>query len=160
IEQHLSRFLLNPIVSVDVFAYNSKKYYVILDGGGLGQQVFAFPSTGNETVLDAISLIQGLAPVSSKKRIWVSRPSPCDHSCGKVLPVDWRAITEGGVTCTNYQLFPGDRVFVHADCLIAFDNWLSKILAPVERVLGVTLLGASVVNTIRNSGHFNTTSGA
>src|SRR5262249_9775432 len=34
IEKHLSRFFLNPQIAVDVFAYNSKVYYVILDGGG------------------------------------------------------------------------------------------------------------------------------
>jgi polysaccharide export outer membrane protein len=65
--------------------------------------------------------------------------------------VDWRAIVQGGSTCTNYQLFPGDRVFVDADCLIKTDLWLAKILAPVERVLGITLLGSSVVNSIRNT---------
>lgn len=153
IEQYLSQHLLNPTISLDVFAYNSKKYYVILDGGGFGQQVFALPATGNETVLDAISLVQGLAPVSSKRRIWVARPAPAGHGCAQVLPVDWRAITEGGVTTTNYQLFPGDRVFVSANRLIALDNWLSMVLAPVERVLGITLLGSSTVNSIRNNGN-------
>ena len=47
-----------------------------------------------------------------------------------MLPVDWRAITEGGSTCTNYQIFPGDRIYVGPDCLIKADNYLSKVLAP------------------------------
>ncbi|MCI0638628.1 MAG: polysaccharide biosynthesis/export family protein [Gemmataceae bacterium] len=152
IEKHLSEYLLNPQVSVDVFAYNSKVYYVILDGGGFGQQVIRLPVTGNETVLDAISQLQGLAPVSSKRRIWLARPAPAHLGCNQVLPVDWQAIVMGGSTATNYQIFPGDRVYVAADRLIAFDNMLSKILAPVERVLGVTLLGSSAVNSITNSG--------
>jgi polysaccharide export outer membrane protein len=151
IEKHLSQFLLNPQVSVDVFAYNSKVYYVIADGGGFGQQVIRFPITGNETILDAIANIQGLPPVSSKKRIWLARPSPATHHCNQILPVNWEAILAGS-TETNYQLFPGDRVYVSADRLIAFDNWLSKVLAPVERMLGITLLGASTYQTIRNGG--------
>src|SRR5262249_19518281 len=36
IEFHLSGTLLKPEVSVDVFAYNSKAYYVVTDGGGFG----------------------------------------------------------------------------------------------------------------------------
>src|SRR5207237_1323514 len=83
---------------------------VVLDGAGFGQQVFRLPATGNETVLDAISFVQGIAPVSSKRRIVLARPSPVHLGCNQILPVDWRAITEGGSTATNYQVFPGDRV--------------------------------------------------
>jgi polysaccharide export outer membrane protein len=153
IEQHLSEYLLNPQISVDVFAYNSKVYYVITDGGGFGQQVFRFPITGNETVLDAIANVQGLAPVSSKKRIWVARPSPVQLGCNQILPVDWRAITEGASTATNYQLFPGDRVYIAADRLIAIDNLLAKVLSPVERIFGVTLLGSSAIRSLEGSGN-------
>jgi polysaccharide export outer membrane protein len=39
IEEHLSRFIFKPEISVDVLAYNSKVFYVITDGGGFGQQV-------------------------------------------------------------------------------------------------------------------------
>lgn len=159
IEKHLSQYLLNPQVSVDVFAYNSKFYYVIADGGGFGQQVIRLPITGNETVLDAIANIQGLPPVASKKRIWLARPSPAHHGCNQILPVDWDAISAGASTATNYQIFPGDRVYVSADRLIAFDNWLSKVLAPVERLLGITLLGSSAVNSIRNSNGTGTGTG-
>ncbi len=150
IEKHLSEYLLNPQISIDVFAYNSKVIYVIFDGAGFGQQVYRLPVTGNETVLDAIGMVQGLAAVSSTHRIWVARPSPASAGCNQILPVDWHAITMAGSTATNYQLFPGDRLYVSSDCLIRFDNYLSKILAPVERVLGATLLGTSVAQNFQN----------
>lgn len=143
IEKHLSQFLSEPQVAVDVFAYNSKKYYVITEGGGLGDTVTQFPVTGNDTVLDAIANVQGLDSVSSKK-IWVARPTS-DNCKVQVLPVDWRAITAQGATATNYQLMPGDRVFIAEDGFIAFDNNLAKVLAPFERVMGFSLLG---VNTL------------
>lgn len=155
IERYLSRFLLNPEISLSIYAYNSKVYYVITDGGGYGQQVYRFPSTGNETVLDAISNISGLPAVASKRKIWVARPAPPGHPCDQVLPVDWNAIVEGGSTKTNYQIFPGDRIYVKADCLIAFDNTLAKIFAPIERVLGITLLGSTTVNSFRNNNNGN-----
>jgi polysaccharide export outer membrane protein len=149
IEKYLGNYFVNPQLSLDVEAYNSKFFYVIFDGGGFGQQAIRLPVTGNETVLDAITQVGGLAPISSKKRIWVARPAPPGVGCDQVLPVDWQAITEGGSTATNYQLFPGDRVYVAANRLIAFDNYLSQVLAPVERIFGITLLGATTVQTLR-----------
>ena len=43
IENHLSQYLLDPQVNVDVLGFNSKVFYVILDGGGYGQQVLRLP---------------------------------------------------------------------------------------------------------------------
>jgi polysaccharide export outer membrane protein len=144
IEQHLSQFLEDPEVSVDVFAYNSKVYYVITEGAGLGDTVTRFPVTGNETVLDAISNVNGLSSISSK-RIWISRPSP--HSGDvQILPVDWKAVTGHASTTTNYQVLPGDRVFVAENQLVAFDNGLGKLLAPFERIMGFSLLGLGTVS--------------
>lgn len=159
IEKHLSEYLVNPQVSLDVFAYNSRLYYVIVDGGGFGQQVFKLPHTGNETVLDAISAVQGLAPVSSTHHIHLARPSPANLGCNQVLPVDWRAITEGGSTATNYQIFPGDRIYIGPNGLIAFDNRLAQVLAPVERLLGITLLGANTYQTLKGNNNGSNNSG-
>jgi polysaccharide export outer membrane protein len=149
IEAHLSHTLLDPEVSVDVFAYNSKYYYIVTDGAGYGEQVYRFPSTGNETVLDAMSQIYGLPAVASKRRIWVARPAPADGTCYQILPVDWKAVTRGAATNTNYQLLPGDRIFVQAEPIIAVDTYLARFIAPVERMLGITLLGNSVVEAVQ-----------
>jgi polysaccharide export outer membrane protein len=140
IEGHLAQYLQDPQVALDIRAYNSKVYYVILDGTGCGEQVFRLPFTGNETVLDAIGLVHGLPPESSKKKIWVARPAPAGHPCDQVLPVDWRAITQGGSTATNYQLLPGDRVYVEGGPWICLDNALAHVLAMLKGALGFTLL--------------------
>jgi polysaccharide biosynthesis/export protein len=160
IEKHLSEFIDNPEISVDVYAYNSHYYYVIADGGGYGQQVIPLPSTGYETVLDAIGKIGGLPAVSSKRYIWVARPSPCCNGCSQILPVDWNAITQAGVTCTNYQIFPGDRIYIKADPWICADNWIAKILSPIERILGVALLAGSTAQTFSSIGTGTTTTTA
>ncbi len=155
IERWLSRWLQDPIVSVSIAGYNSKVYYVITDGGGLGEQVYRFPITGNETVLDAIANINGLPPVSNKRRIWLARPTPAQHGCYEILPVDWEAITEAGATATNWQVFPGDRIYVKADAIITLDNELAKILSPIERLFGATLLGSATVQSFHNNGNNN-----
>ena len=64
--------------------------------------------------------------------------------------MDWIGITQRGEGATNYQIMPGDRVYVRADRLIAFNNVLGKFLAIPERLLGVTLLGSQTVNSIRS----------
>jgi len=155
IQQHLATYFQDPEVAVDVVGYNSKVYYVVYDGGGAGQQVLRFPITGNETVLDAIGQMNGLATVSDHRKIWISRPSP---GCGvhQVLPVNWMAITEQGDVQTNYQVLPGDRIFVKAYPMVTADTTLARVIAPLERLFGVTLLGSQ---TVRSFGPNNNNNG-
>ncbi len=157
IETQLAKQLLEPEVTVDIAAYNSKVFYVILDGGGAGQQVVRLPVTGNDHVIDAISAVNGLSAVSDQDRIWVSRRTTM-HETDEIYPVDWAAITQRGKSDTNYQLHPGDRVFVHSDHLVTFDTRLARLFAPLERIFGVTLLGSSTVNSLNgrnNNGNNN-----
>jgi polysaccharide export outer membrane protein len=156
IEAHLREFFQDPEVSLDIVGYNSKVYYVVFDYGGAGQQVVRLPITGNETVLDGIGQVNGLPTVSDFRRMCLSRPAP-DNSCPQILPVDWRAIVEDGDTRTNYQILPGDRLLVKANPWVAADVKLARVIAPFERILGVTLLGSSTINSIRTNPNANTT---
>ncbi len=149
VEQHLTQYIHNPQVSVDVLAYNSKVYYVITDGGGAGETVDRLPSTGNETVLDAVAHIKGLPTVASKGAIWVARPSAEVGGPDQILKVNWNAIAQGAQTETNYQLLPGDRLYVKASPMITFDTRLAKLTAPFERLFGFTILGNGTVRTIQ-----------
>ena len=143
IERYLSQYLEAPEISLEIAGYNSKVYYIVTQGAGLGDGVYRFPITGNETVLDAISQINGLQQVASKQ-IWVARPTSVP---GKVqrMPVSWADITADGNANSNYQLLPGDRVFIAADKWITFDTALGKFIAPIDRIFGVSLLGVGTV---------------
>jgi polysaccharide export outer membrane protein len=149
IEAYLAQFLDEPEVSVDVFAYNSKVYYVVTQGAGMGDGVYRFPVTGNETVLDAIAQIHGLDAVSSK-RIWIARPT---DACGatQILPISWDAITAQASSGTNYQVLPGDRIFIANDPFVAFDNKLAKFTAPLERIMGFSMLGVGTATRFSGS---------
>ena len=140
------------IVIVDVLAYNSKRYYVITDGGGYGEQVYPFPVTGSETVIDAIANINGLPAVASRRNIWVARRCPHPNQPWQILPVDWVGITQHGLTETNYQIMPGDRIYVKAQRIITIDTAMARLFSPIERVFGITLLGSSTVNQISRRG--------
>jgi len=142
LERHLSRWFDSPEVSVDVRQFNSKVFYVVTEGAGLGDNIRRVPITGNDTVLDALSAVNGLSQVSSAT-VWVARPAPGGFGCEQILPVDYEAVTRGGSTETNYQIMPGDRVFVQADGLVAANTWLTKVTAPIERLLGMASLGSS-----------------
>jgi polysaccharide export outer membrane protein len=156
IEAHLSKYLYRPEVAVDVYAYNSKFYYVITDFAGNGEQVVRLPHTGNETVLDAVSHIGGLSAVSSR-HIWVARPAPTGCGDDQILPVDWCGITRKGQVKTNYQIMPFDRVYILGQPLTKFNTYLSRIIAPANQVFGTTLLGASTVTQIKAAGQSNGT---
>lgn len=131
IERHLAKQLLNPEVSVSVAATNSKVFYLILDGGMFGQQVLRMPLSGNETVLDAVSRVHGRWPMSASSTIWLARPVPARRSY-QILPVRWQQTVAAGETTTNYQLFPGDRLYVKTSFPAAFHNYLEQTWASVE----------------------------
>jgi polysaccharide export outer membrane protein len=150
IEAQLSQYLEKPEVSVDIFAYNSKVFYVIYDLGGNGQTVARLPITGNETVLDAVANLSGLSAVAATHNVYVARPAPACNGCDQMLPVDWNGIVRRGETATNYQLLPGDRVFVGADPFITLDTRLGRLLNPIERIFGFILLGNSTIVNLRD----------
>ena len=147
IQKQLAAYLVSPEPLVDVVAYNSKVYYIITQGAGLGDSVRRLPITGSDTVLGAISQVNGLSQVSSKK-ICVVRPSASDSGKATILPVDWDAITGRGATATNYQLFPGDRVFIAQDPQVTRSNLITAKTAPIERIMGIISLTTSTMSSL------------
>ena len=138
-------------MSVDIFAYNSKTYYVITQGAGQGDDVAQFPITGNETVLDAIAHLGGISQLSSHK-IFIARPAPNGVGCEQILPVNWAEISRGGSTATNYQLMPHDRLYIAEDPLVRFNSIVFKVTQPFERMFGFISLGTATLNQIRRFG--------
>lgn len=151
VQEHLKQYFDSPEVSIDVLGYNSKVYYVITDGAGMGDNVRRLPITGNETVLDAVSAVGGLSQLSSKE-VWIARPAPAGFGCEQILPVDYVAMTRGGASATNYQIMPGDRVFIAEDNVVGLNNVIGKFTAPIERLLGISSLGSSTVRGYQTLG--------
>ena len=112
IEKHLSKSLLNPVVSVDIAAYNSKVFYIIQKSDSGGDNVTTIPITGRETVLDALSRLQGLVDFFKVTSIRLVRISQDKSETS--LPIDYQAIITGRDTKTNYQIFPGDRLYIES----------------------------------------------
>ncbi len=157
IREKMSHDFVDPKVSISVYAYNSKGIYVITQGGGLGGELVRLPYTGNETVIDALSQINGLSYVSSS-RLWVARPNREEES-SVMLPVDWDGITQRADVSTNYQLLPGDRIFIAHNKIVAFDSAIAKLTSPLERILGFTLLGTGTASRLSGKVLDNTNGG-
>ncbi|HLJ12359.1 MAG TPA: polysaccharide biosynthesis/export family protein [Planctomycetaceae bacterium] len=149
VEEHLSHYIHQPEMQIDVLAYNSKVIYVISDGAGSGESLVRVPFTGNETVLDVMSQVDGLSEVSAKNNLWLARPGPHGSEVTQKMAIDWRGITQDAVTTTNYQLLPGDRIYVKADPLIVADSTIAKFTVPLSRLLGFTLLGNGTVRSLQ-----------
>lgn len=137
IEEHLSQYFPDPMIAIDVGAYNSKVIYVLIESAN-GESVAEIPYIGNETVLSVMSQIDGLAETTADWKVSIERS---DRSAAEAIemPVDWRAMTEERPRRTDYALFPGDRIFIRADPLIGADRFIAKLTAPVKRLFGFTL---------------------
>jgi polysaccharide export outer membrane protein len=151
IEEQLSHYLENPEVSVDVYGYNHMVYYVVLDQGDAALQIIRLPATGNETVLDALAQVNGLPPLTTRHHVWLARPAPAETGCDQVMPVNVPGITQCAETATNYQVMPGDRIYVKTDPMVRLDQMLAKIYSPVERTLGALLLGSATYQGLRGT---------
>jgi hypothetical protein len=56
---------------------------------------------------------------------------------------------------TNYQILPGDRVYILSQPLTKFDTYFARVLSPVQRAMGITLYGASTINAVKQIGQNN-----
>jgi polysaccharide export outer membrane protein len=118
IEKQLAEQLDRPQIALAVQAYNSKVYYIITAGGAAGDDVVRAPITGNETVLDAVANLGGIAQAAATK-MWIARPAPNGAGVEQILTVAWDEIARGASTETNYQILPGDRLFIETEAPLA-----------------------------------------
>lgn len=100
------------LVNVRLIDPQASVFYVL----GAVNSPGAYPYRGRETVLDAVLAAGDLADNARRCEIILARPTPVGE-CRTVLPVCWDNIVQLGDTTTNYQLMPGDRIFVPANGL-------------------------------------------
>ncbi len=94
-------------ISVRLISRQTKVYYVVGEVNSPGR----FQLSGHETVLDAIMQAGGLTDRASSDDIILNRPTK--PNCPRiVLPVCWKQIVQLGDATTNYQIAPGDRIYV------------------------------------------------
>lgn len=113
-------------LTVRLIGRQSKVFYVLGEVNSPG----SFPLSGRETVLDGLMAAGGLTRQAQEKKIILVRPTHPD-GCREVLPVCYPQIVQLGDAATNYQLRPGDRIFVPSQgTLESLIPRLSKTTAP------------------------------
>lgn len=71
----------------------------------------SYPLVGSETALDALIAAGGLSEKANEHKIILTRPQSTDQP-RVILPICYQQILQLGETSTNYQLQPGDRIYV------------------------------------------------
>ena len=94
-------------VTVRLVNQDSSLYYVMGEVNSPG----SYPLLRHETVLDAIIAAGGLSSRANEHKLILTRPRTDDEP-RVVLPICYQQIIQLGVTDTNYQLRPGDRIYI------------------------------------------------
>ena len=143
VEELLTDDFDEPEVSVEVFANNSQVFYVITEDAQRIHGTQRMRATGRETVRDAVAALRLHRHLDkSCAKMWIARPGLGDPGEGRLLSVDWPAISEGRDLSTNHRMWPGDRLFV------VFPGFISAALGqpqPVPVLPHVTVPADSVV---------------
>ncbi len=94
-------------VTVRLVNKESGLFYVMGEVNAPG----SYPLVGHETVLDAIIAAGGLSDRCNDHKIILTRPQ-ADGQPRAILPICYQQILQLGDVSTNYQLMPGDRIYV------------------------------------------------
>jgi polysaccharide export outer membrane protein len=94
-------------VSVRLVRQESTVFYVLGEVNAPG----SYPLVGNETVLDAIIAAGGVTTLANEHKIILSRPAEPGQA-PTILPICYQSIVQLGDTSANYQIYPGDRIYV------------------------------------------------
>lgn len=105
LREQLSKYVVDPKITVSVTQMNSRKAYVM---GQVNRQGIVRLQS-NLTVLQAISAAGGLAPFANGKKIYVLR----SHGGEQLkLPFNYDAVIKGKHAEQNVALQPGDTIIV------------------------------------------------
>lgn len=93
-------------VTVRLVNKESALYYVMGEVNAPG----SYPVVGHETVLDAVIAAGGLSDRANDHKIILTRPQQGGDAL--IVPICYQQILQLGDVSTNYQLMPGDRIYV------------------------------------------------
>ena len=94
-------------ITVRLVNQDSAMFYVMGEVNAPG----SYPLVGHETVLDALIAAGGLSDRANDHKIILTRPQ-FGGQPRVILPVCYQQVLQLGDVSTNYQLLPGDRIYV------------------------------------------------
>ncbi|MCA9147930.1 MAG: polysaccharide biosynthesis/export family protein [Planctomycetales bacterium] len=94
-------------LSVRLVSDESSLVYVLGEVNAPG----SYPIVGRETVLDELIAAGGLTERANEHKIILTRPASPDMP-RQIYPICYQQIVQLGDTSTNYQVKPGDRIYI------------------------------------------------
>jgi len=140
LEVLLSKYYNDPKVSVRIVGYNSRKYYVFGQVGGVGPHAY----TGRDTLLDAIAR-SGVTFLSWTSQVKVIRPSPFSKERREII-VDVDRMIQTGDVSANILIEPDDIIYVPPTPLAWIGLRIREVLFPVAPVLDAYTTPAAVMD--------------
>lgn len=139
LEVLLSKYYVDPKVSVRVANYASKKYYVFGQVVDVGPR----PYTGRDTLMDAISRA-GVTFLSWTSQVKVIRPGVREED-RRELVVDIDRMIRTGDTSANILIEPDDIIYVPPTPLAWVGLRIREVLFPVAPVMEAYTTPAAVM---------------
>ena len=140
LEVLLSRYYVDPKVSVRVAGYNSRKYYIRKQSG----ELTSMPYTGRDTLIDAI-VSAGVDFRSWKSRVMVRRPAHGDTPVREMM-VNTASMIRTGDWTQNILLEPDDIVVIPPTPGSWLAQRIREVLYPVGPAVQAYTAPASVMS--------------
>jgi polysaccharide export outer membrane protein len=131
ITDRITDYIVRPDVTVDLVQSNSRKFFVF----GQVARPGAFPLIGRVTASDALAQAAGATVLAAPNRSHLVRVS--DAGGAETYVIRFDSIVKNGDTITNYELEPGDIIYVPPGYPARVGFFIQALLYPVSSVLSV-----------------------
>ena len=142
VTRRLKEFIVQPDVTVTLTKSESRTFYIFGEVGRPG----AYPLIGDVTALYALGIAGGTTKFADEDDSWLVRPSPEGE---RTYPVYFKAISRYGYGETNYNLQPGDVIYVPPTWPAKIGYAIQNFTYPLTAILG---LGGSQAVTVMTGG--------
>jgi polysaccharide export outer membrane protein len=129
IEQRLKEFVVHPDVTVVLAQSTSRRFYVLGEVRGPG----SYSLIGQVSALHAIAGAGGVTQFANKDGIRLVRPG----TPGAAYAVDFEKISQYGDAQTNFQLEPGDVIYVPPNAFAQVGYAIGIVLFPIQQIVGL-----------------------
>jgi polysaccharide export outer membrane protein len=130
ITARIEQFIVHPDVTVILQTSNSRTYYVFGEVGSPG----AYPLIGHVTALQALGGAGGGTRFANLGAARLVRPT---EGKGLRYPVKFDQIAFDGNAATNYELQPGDVIYVPPSTSAKIGYAIGVMLFPIQQILGL-----------------------